>query len=99
MKQRKVIEEHPSPGTFGDAQPGEPDLDSDLDDTSRMPQITSNLDGIEVVESRAGRAIGQWILQVRCECGRRWFEIEAIDSTVCPRCKQLVYVDLIENKP
>ena len=98
MKQRKVIVENPPHGPSGNEQPVAPDEIGDLDDTSRLPQITSNLDGIEVIEHSAGRAIGQWILQVRCECGRRWFEVEAIDSTMCPRCKRLVYVDLIESK-
>jgi hypothetical protein len=99
MNQRKIIEENPPHGPSGDERPGTPDEIGDLDDTSRLPQITSNLNGIEVIEHRPGRAIGQWILQVRCECGRRWFEVEAIDSTMCPRCNRLVYLDIIASKP
>ena len=99
MKQRKVTVESPPHGPSANEQPGTPDEIGDLDDTSRLPQITSNLDGIEVVEHSPGRAIGQWILQVRCECGRRWFEVEAIDSTMCPRCNRLVYLDIIASKP
>src|SRR5512143_716175 len=97
MNQRKVSEENPPPAPAGDELPATSDEISDLDDTSKLPQITSNLSGIEVVEHRPGRATGQWILQVRCECGRRWFEVEAIDSTMCPRCKRLVYLDVIED--
>jgi len=99
MKQRKFTEENPSPGPSGDEQPGTLGEFGDLDDTSRLPQITSNLSGIEVIEHSAGRATAQWILQVRCDCGRRWFEVEAIDSTMCPRCKRLVYLDIIASKP
>jgi hypothetical protein len=99
MRQHKVTEENPPHGPSVDEHTGTLPEIGDLDDTSRLPQITSNIGGIEVVEHSPGRAIGQWILQVRCECGRRWFEVEAIDSTMCPRCKRLVYVDLIESKP
>jgi hypothetical protein len=97
MKQHKVAGEAPPP-TLSEGQPrGAPDDTDGLEDTNRLPKITSNLVGIEVVENGAGRAVGQWILQVRCQCGRRWFEVEAIDSTVCPRCKRLVYVDVLDS--
>jgi hypothetical protein len=56
----------------------------------------AHADGYEVVEHRVGRAIGQWILQLRCECGRRWFELEEVDTTTCPRCGLLVYVAIRE---
>lgn len=96
MKQRKVTEENPPPGPTGDEPPATSDDAGDFDDTTRLPVITSDLSGIEVVEHVAGHATGQWVLQVRCECGRRWFEVEVIDSTMCPRCKRLVYLDVIE---
>src|SRR5215213_5573577 len=64
---------------------------ADADD-SVLPVITRMPDGYEVVEHRVGRAIGQWVLQLRCECGRRWFELEEVDTTSCPRCGLLVYV-------
>ena len=63
-------------------------------DKARIPTVTRMPEGYEVVEQRVGRAVGQWVLQVRCECGRRWFEVEAIDSAHCPRCGALVYVDV-----
>ena len=64
------------------------------DDTNRLPRITRAPEGIKVEEHRVGRAVAQWVLHVRCECGRRWFEVEAVDTTGCPRCGMLVYVDV-----
>jgi DNA-directed RNA polymerase subunit RPC12/RpoP len=51
-------------------------------------------DGVRVEERRVGRAVAQWVLQVRCECGRRWFEVDAVDTVTCPRCGVKVYVDI-----
>lgn len=72
---------------------------SDEDDTARLPGITSLPEGIEVVEHAIGRAVGQWILMVRCQCGKRWFEVEAIEAATCPRCSALVYVDMLQDRP
>jgi hypothetical protein len=66
----------------------------DEDDTNRLPRITRMPEGIKVEEHRVGRAVAQWVLHVRCDCGRRWFEVEAVDTTNCPRCGMLVYVDV-----
>lgn len=74
------------------------DNDSDDTDTARLPGITSLPEGIEVVEHEIGRAVGQWILMVRCQCGKRWFELEAVDTATCPRCNKLVYVDALETR-
>ncbi len=73
------------------------DASEDDIDTARLPGITSLPEGIEVVEHAVGRAVGQWFLMVRCQCGKRWFEVEAIDTATCPRCSSLVYVDVLEN--
>lgn len=70
----------------------------DLDDTAPVPNITRMPAGYEVVEQSMKRATAQWVLQVRCQCGRRWFELEAIDATHCPRCGVLVYVDVQERR-
>ena len=51
-------------------------------------------EGIEVIEQSVGRAIGNWILQVRCQCGRRWFESTPVEATHCPRCGMYVYIDV-----
>jgi hypothetical protein len=59
-----------------------------------LPNITRVPEGIEVTERRLGRAVGRWILQVRCECGRRWFEVEPVQTADCPRCGALVVVDI-----
>jgi hypothetical protein len=72
---------------------------SNEDDTARLPGITSLPEGIEVVETEIGRAVGQWILMVRCQCGKRWFELEAIEAATCPRCSSLVYVDMLQDRP
>jgi hypothetical protein len=72
----------------------EQEQEQELDDTSPVPRITRMPEGIKVDERRVGRAVAQWILHVRCECGRRWFEVEPIDTTTCPRCGVLVYVDV-----
>ena len=74
------------------------DDDDTDDDTSRLPVITSLPEGIEVVEHEIGRAVGQWILMVRCQCGKRWFELHAIDTATCPRCNKLVYVDALDTR-
>jgi hypothetical protein len=80
-------------------QPEDDDTDeTDDDDTAQLPGITSLPEGIEVIEHEIGRAVGQWILMVRCQCGKRWFELEAIDTATCPRCNKLVYVDAVETR-
>lgn len=66
----------------------------DAEDLSSVPKITRLPEGIEVIEQKVGRAVGTWILQVRCQCGRRWFETEPVDATHCPRCGMYVYIDV-----
>jgi hypothetical protein len=73
------------------------DDDSDVDDTARVPAITSHPEGMEVIEHTVGRAVGQWVLVVRCQCGRRWFEVEAFDTARCPRCGLLVFLDIQQD--
>jgi len=62
--------------------------------TASLPKIRHMPEGVEVVEQRAGIAVGQWVLRVRCQCGRAWFELEAVKATTCPRCGLLVYVEV-----
>ena len=71
----------------------------DSGDTVTMRTITRMPEGIEVVEQRAGVAEGQWLLQVRCQCGRRWFETEAVPAATCPRCGLLVYINIAAPRP
>ena len=68
------------------------DDDGDTLGLEPLPKVMRMPEGIEVVERRVGRAVGQWILEVRCECGRRWFELEAVDTGKCPRCGALVLI-------
>jgi hypothetical protein len=63
-------------------------------DDGVLPGILSMPEGIRVDERRVGRAVAQWILHVRCDCGRRWFEAGPVDTATCPRCGILVYVDI-----
>lgn len=70
----------------------ESDDDSDTLGLEPLPKVMRMPEGIEVVERRVGRAVGQWILEIRCECGRRWFELEAVDTGTCPRCGALVLI-------
>jgi hypothetical protein len=79
----QVLEEQPEPSD-DDATPGTPPL----------PNITRMPEGIEVTERRLGHAVGCWVLQVRCECGRRWFELEPVQTAECPRCGALVLVEI-----
>jgi hypothetical protein len=79
----KVLEDEPEP-VDDDATLG----------TAPLPKITRMPEGIEVTERRLGRAVGHWVLQVRCECGRRWFEVEPVQTADCPRCGALVLVDI-----
>jgi hypothetical protein len=93
-----------APGRSDEAQHSRTGQQSDIDpgkdnDTARLPGITSLPEGIEVVETEIGRAVGQWILMVRCQCGKRWFELEAIEAATCPRCSALVYVDMQRDRP
>jgi len=74
-------------------EPGPVDDDATLG-TAPLPKITRMPEGIEVKERRLGRAVGHWVLQVRCECGRRWFEVEPVQRADCPRCGALVLIDI-----
>jgi len=79
----KVLEEEPEP------------VDDDTTaGTAPLPTITRMPEGIEVQERRLGHAAGHWVLQVRCECGRRWFEVEPVRTADCPRCGALVFIDI-----
>jgi hypothetical protein len=80
----KLLDDEPEP-----AHAGEHALD-----TVPLPKITRMPEGIEVTERRLGHAVGRWVLQVRCDCGRRWFEAEAIQAADCPRCGAVVLVDI-----
>lgn len=83
----KVLEDEPEPV----------DEDATLG-TAPLPKITRMPEGIEVTERRLGHAVGHWVLQVRCDCGRRWFEVEPVQTADCPRCGALVFIDVEPRK-
>jgi hypothetical protein len=74
-------------------EPGEI-ADIELTAMRPLPRIERMPEGIEVVERPVGHAIAQWIVMVRCECGRRWFEVDFVDTATCPRCGTFVVVEL-----
>ena len=74
-------------------EPGEI-ADIELTMMRPLPRIERMPDGIEVVERPVGHAIAPWIVMVRCQCGRRWFEVEFVDTATCPRCGTFVVVEL-----
>ena len=72
----------------------EPASDDDSGDTARLPAATDAREGMTVVEKPLGHAVGQWIFVVRCDCGRRWFDLKVVDSAQCPRCGLWVRVEV-----
>jgi hypothetical protein len=79
----KVLEDEPEP------------VDDDLTlGTAPLPKIMRMPEGIEVKERHLGHAVGHWVIQVRCECGRRWFEVEPVQTADCPRCGAFVFIDI-----
>jgi len=74
-------------------EPGEI-ADIELTMMRPLPRIERMPEGIEVVERPVGHAIAQWIVMVRCQCGRRWFEVDIVDTATCPRCGTFVVVEL-----
>jgi hypothetical protein len=73
---------------------GDPHLLSDPDPTAQTPNVRRMPEGIEVLERQVGLAAGQWVLRVRCQCGRSWFEVEEVHWATCPRCSLLVRVTI-----
>ena len=61
-----------------------------------LPRVEQLPPGIIVKEDVMGRATGQWIVQIRCECGRRWFDVRMVKTAQCPRCETMVVVEPIE---
>jgi hypothetical protein len=63
---------------------------------SALPLIEQLPPGIVVEETEMGRATGQWVVQIRCECSRRWFDVQMVKSARCPRCERMVVVEPID---
>jgi len=78
---------------------GNHDLPPDPVGTAQTPKVRRMPEGIEVVERSVGRADGQWVLRVRCQCGRSWFEVDHVHWATCPRCNLLVHVRIEKPTP
>ena len=50
--------------------------------------------GIEVREEPLGTVKAQHVYQLRCECGRAWFELELPTLVQCPACGKVSAVSL-----
>jgi hypothetical protein len=48
--------------------------------------------GIEVREEELGLVTAQRVYNMRCECGRAWFEIDLPRLVKCPACTKLCVV-------
>jgi hypothetical protein len=92
----------PSPPSIDDTQPMEGTEtiggaeSEDATYWSALPLIEQLPPGIVVEETEMGRAIGQWVVQIRCECGRRWFDVQMVKTARCPRCETMVVVEAID---
>ena len=49
--------------------------------------------GIEVQEEELSTITAQKLYQMRCECGRSWFELEVSRLAKCPACSRIGVVD------
>ena len=49
--------------------------------------------GIEVHEEELSTITAQKLYQMRCECGRSWFELELSRLAKCPACSKIGVVD------
>ena len=76
--------------TIGGAETGDAIYWSDLPRIERLPP------SIVVEETEMGRATGQWVVQIRCECGRRWFDLQMVKTARCPRCEMMAIVNPID---
>ena len=88
----------PSP-SIDHTQPMETIGGAESEDTTYLsgllPRI-EQLPGIVVEETEMGRATGQWVVQIRCDCGRRWFDVQMVKAARCPRCEMMAVVKPID---
>jgi len=91
--------QEPSPPSIEHTQPmetiGGTDSEDATDWSALLPRIEQLPDDIVVEETEMGRATGQWVVQIRCECGRRWFDLQMIKTARCPRCETMAAVEPI----
>lgn len=85
----KVLEDEPEPVDDQDATLG----------TAPLPKITRMPEGMTVIEQQIGHAIGQWVFVMLCDCGRRWFSLQAQEQAQCPRCNRWVHIEASPREP
>ena len=89
----------PSPPSIDHTQPMETISGAETGDAiywSDLPRIERLPPSIVVEEREMGRASGQWVVQSRCECGRRWFDLQMVKTARCPRCEMMAIVNPID---
>jgi len=75
------------------------DLGATESDAVELPKITRMPEGMTVIEQQIGHAIGQWVFVMLCDCGRRWFSLQAQDQAQCPRCNRWVHIEASPREP
>ena len=92
--------QEPSPPNIDHTQPMETIGSAESEDTTDwsalLPRIEQLPPGIVVEESEMGRATGQWVVHIRCDCGRRWFDLQMAKTARCPRCEMMAVVNPID---
>ena len=53
--------------------------------------------GMTVEEQELGLISAQGLFQMRCECGRSWFELALPNLAKCPACHKVGVVRLLES--
>ena len=76
--------------TISGAETGDAIYWSDLPRIERLPP------SIVVEETEMGRASGQWVVLILCECGRRWFDLQMVKTARCPRCETMAVVEPLD---
>ena len=60
---------------------------------SKADRLQLKQGGIEVQEEELSTITAQKLYQMRCECGRSWFELELSRLAKCPACSKIGVVD------
>jgi hypothetical protein len=96
-------EREPSPPSIDHTQPmegmeaiGGAESEDTTYSSDLLPRIEQLPPSIVVEETEMGRATGQWVVQIRCECGRPWFDVQMVKTARCPRCELMVVVEPID---
>jgi len=55
--------------------------------------VDQDTDGTEIQEREVVRGRVRMICEVRCDCGKRWFNTKFERLQLCPRCERAVLLD------